>query len=231
VLLVQFGAGLDRSIIEPQTQEPTHLLAEVTVEPVQKVTKKASTLNHDLFADDLFGFEDTDITDNKKDAPISSENNEINANQSTPNDYKVLYSDDNSHMQVVSLAIPCFQKLAQISGDLATIANTIKDLNQTESIWLEIIYDGEDIVTELREEVAAMIEGLSCEVLKIRNTRTYNKVLNQEQSTETLQDLNEQDVFERCLTVNDVPEEQKESLLDAYQQILHTIYHDDSRAE
>jgi exonuclease SbcD len=76
-----------------------------------------------------------------------------------------------------------------------------------------------------------MIEGLSCEVLKIRNTRTYNKVLNQEQSTETLQDLNEQDVFERCLTVNDVPEEQKESLLDAYQQILHTIYHDDSRAE
>lgn len=230
VLLVQFGAGLDRSIIEPQTQKPTHLLAEVTVEPVQKVTKKASTLNH-LFADDLFGFEETDITDNKKDAPISSKNNEINATQSTPNDYKVLYSDDNSHMQVVSLAIPCFQKLAQISGDLTTIANTIKDLNPTESIWLEIIYDGEDIVTELREEVAAMIEGLSCEVLKIRNTRTYNKVLNQEQSTETLQDLNEQDVFERCLTVNDVPEEQKESLLDAYQQILHTIYHDDSRAE
>jgi exonuclease SbcD len=231
VLLVQFGAGLDRSIIEPQTQEPTHLLAEVTVEPVQKVTKKASTLNHDLFADDLFGFEDTDITDNKKDDPISSKNNEINANQSTPNDYKVLYSDDNSHMQVVSLAIPCFQKLAQISGDLATIANTIKDLNQTESIWLEIIYDGEDIVTELREEVAAMIEGLSCEVLKIRNTRTYNKVLNQEQSTETLQDLNEIDVFERCLTINEVPESQKRSLLDAYQQILHTIYHDDSRAE
>lgn len=231
VLLVQFGAGLDRSIVEPQTQKPTHLLAEVTVEPVQKVTKKASTLNHDLFADDFFGFEETDITDSKKDAPISSENNEINANQSTANDHKVLYSDDNSHMQVVSLAIPCFQKLAQISGDLATIADTIKDLNQTESIWLEIIYDGEDIVTELREEVAAMIEGLSCEVLKIRNTRTYNKVLNQEQSTETLQDLNEQDVFERCLTVNDVPEEQKESLLDAYQQILHTIYHDDSRAE
>ena len=134
-------------------------------------------------------------------------------------------------MQVASLSVPCFQKLAQISGDLTTIADAIKRLHQTESIWLEIIYDGEDIVTELREQVTVMVEGLSCEVLKIKNTRTYNKVLNQEQHSETLQDLNEKEVFERCMAIHDVPDSQKESLLEAYEQILHDIYHNDSRAQ
>jgi len=225
VLLVQFGASLNESIEE----KANHLLADAIVKPVEKLAKKTLNNTSDLI-DDLFGFEELESIDDKKDNATQPLNNEA-LNRSNPNDSEVLYFNESNNMQVVSLAIPCFQKLAQISGDLATIANTIKDLSQAESIWLEIIYDGEDIVTELREEVAAMIEGLSCEVLKIRNTRTYNKVLNQEQSTETLQDLNEQDVFKRCLTVNDVPEEQKESLLDAYQQILHTIYHDDSRAE
>ncbi|MGO1687587.1 MAG: exonuclease SbcCD subunit D C-terminal domain-containing protein, partial [Psychrobacter sp.] len=67
--------------------------------------------------------------------------------------------------------------------------------------------------------------------LKIKNTRTYNKVLNQEQTSETLQDLNELDVFDRCLEVNDIASTQKPSLRDAYQQILHNIYDDDSQAE
>ena len=76
-----------------------------------------------------------------------------------------------------------------------------------------------------------MIEGLTCEVLKIKNTRTYNKVLNQQQASENLQDLNELDVFDKCLEINGIADMQKSSLRTAYQQILHNIYHDDSRAE
>jgi DNA repair protein SbcD/Mre11 len=90
-----------------------------------------------------------------------------------------LHHDELRQMQVISLPIPCFQKLAQITGDLTAIAATIKSLKPSESIWLEVIYDADEIVNELREEVNAMIEGLTCEVLKIKNTRTYNKVLNQ----------------------------------------------------
>ncbi len=226
VLLVQFGEVFNASIVE----KSTHLFADVIVQPVKKVAIKTLENTSGLI-DDLFGFEEVDVIDEKIDNSSQELSNEKEVNIADANDFNILYSNDVNHMQVISLHIPCFQKLAQISGDLATIANTIKLLEQTESIWLEIVYDGEDIVSELREEVAAMVEGLPCEVLKIKNTRTYNKVLNQEQGAETLQDLNEKEVFERCMTVNEIPDSQKESLLEAYQQILHNIYHDDSRAE
>jgi len=227
VLLVQFGDVSNESLIDNAAE----LLPEVIAKPIESVTKKVVSNTNDLI-DDLFGFDDMEIEPDKQDdsnqQPLSHEQV---LNVSTASDAKTLYSNDVNRMQVVCLAIPCFQKLAQISGDLTTIAHTIKALDLTESVWLEIIYDGDNIVTELREEVAAMVEGLSCEVLKIKNTRTYNKVLGQDKNAETLQDLNEKDVFERCLSINEIPDSQKESLLDAYQQILHNIYHNDSQAE
>ncbi|GAF53964.1 exonuclease SbcD [Psychrobacter sp. JCM 18900] len=121
--------------------------------------------------------------------------------------------------------------MAQISGDLTTIEQTIRALKQSDSIWLEIVYTGDEIVSDLREQVQAMVEGLPCEVLKIKNTRTYNKVLNQQQTSENLQDLNEMEVFERCLTLNDVADSQKDSLRDAYGQILYNLRHEDKQAE
>ncbi|MGM8888071.1 exonuclease SbcCD subunit D C-terminal domain-containing protein, partial [Psychrobacter sp. 1U2] len=98
-------------------------------------------------------------------------------------------------------------------------------------VWLEIIYTGDDVVSELREHIQAMVDGLPCEVLKIKNTRTYNKVLNQQQISETLQDLNEAEVFERCLTTHNIPDEQKSSLRNAYDQIVYNLQHEDTQAE
>ncbi len=230
VLLVQFGDASNVS----RVGKSAHLLAHSIVPPIEKSadkkTKKALVNNNDLI-DDLFGFDEANIIGDNKEDPSQLLNNKKELAISSPSDFKILYSNDINNMQVASLSVPCFQKLAQISGDLTTIADAIKRLHQTESIWLEIIYDGEDIVTELREQVTVMVEGLSCEVLKIKNTRTYNKVLNQEQHSETLQDLNEKEVFERCMAIHDVPDSQKESLLEAYEQILHDIYHNDSRAQ
>jgi len=125
--------------------------------------------------------------------------------------------------------------LVQISGDLEsinkTIDKTIQALDATQSVWLEIIYTGEEIISELREHIQTMVDNLPCEVLKIKNTRTYNKVLNQQQISETLQDLNEEEVFERCLIAHDIPDEQKSSLRGAYDQIVYNLRHEDTQAE
>jgi exonuclease SbcD len=138
-------------------------------------------------------------------------------------------------MQVVSLTIPIFQKLAQVSGSLEfinqTIDKTIQSLETAETVWLEVVYTGDEVVSELREHIQAMVDSLPCEVLKIKNTRTYNKVLNQQQTSETLQDLNEAEVFERCLMAHHVPDEQKSSLRDAYDQIVYNLLHEDTQAE
>lgn len=231
VLLVQFGKGSQPSIVD----QPADLLADVVAEPVKKVTKKAanqaSALMNDMFVDDLFGFEDVEVIEEKIDNSSQGLNDEKSLNIADTNDSKILYSNDTNHMQVVSLAIPCFQKLAQISGDLATIAATIEAINDSESIWLEVVYTGDEIVSGLKEQVNNMVENRTLEVLKTSDAKQYVKVMNQQQTSETLQDLNEMDVFKRCLTLNNIPDEQKLSLHNAYQQILHSIYHDDSRAE
>ena len=229
VLLVEFGE-VEKSL----SDESTILQPANTTSKVEKVAKKA-VIQTPEFMDDLFGFveQEESAAINVNEEPFTqSEAVQLDSTFTTSDlTSQRLHHDESRQMQVISLPIPCFQKLAQITGDLTAIAATIKSLKPSESIWLEVIYDGDEIVNELREEVNAMIEGLTCEVLKIKNTRTYNKVLNQQQSSVTLQDLNELDVFDKCLEINGIADTQKASLRSAYQQILHNIYHDDAQAE
>lgn len=229
VLLVEFGE-VEKSL----SDESTILQPANTTSKVEKVAKKAVIQTPELM-DDLFGFveQEESAAINVNEEPFTQSKAMQLDSTFTTSDLtsQRLHHDESRQMQVISLPIPCFQKLAQITGDLTTIAATIKSLKPSESIWLEVIYDADEIVNELREEVNAMIEGLTCEVLKIKNTRTYNKVLNQQQSSVTLQDLNELDVFDKCLEINGIADTQKASLRSAYQQILHNIYHDDVQAE
>ncbi|WP_333613472.1 exonuclease SbcCD subunit D C-terminal domain-containing protein [Psychrobacter sp.] len=229
VLLVEFGE-VEKSL----SDESTILQPANTTSKVEKVAKKAAIQTPELM-DDLFAFveQEESAAINVNEEPFTQSKAVQLDSTFTTSDLtsQRLHHDESRQMQVISLPIPCFQKLAQITGDLTAIAATIKSLQPLESIWLEVIYDGDEIVNELREEVNAMIEGLTCEVLKIKNTRTYNKVLNQQQSSETLQDLNELDVFDKCLEINGIADTQKASLRSAYEQILHNIYHDDAQAE
>ncbi len=253
VLLVKFGEASKRITDE---MSPSKAIDEVisfqateTVVPIEKSVEKLSKKVADQateFMDDLFGFgESADseaIIPNAFDDSISSQVNAIQSNHSTNNSTNnailvsnLLHYDESRQMQVISLPIPKFQKLAQVSGDLEfinqTIDKTIQSLDATESVWLEVIYTGNEVVSELRDHIQSMVDGSSCEVLKIKNTHTYNKVLNQQQISETLQDLNEQEVFERCLVAHSVPDEQKSILRDAYEQIVYNLRHEDTQAE
>jgi len=240
VLLIQFGAAADVFVDKEEIASNTIIEnATAAIVPMKEKSRKAVSQATD-YMDDLFGFDESVENDNVanvtgKENTIEQQNQSIEqtpANLATSHaNAALLHQDDSYQMQVIPLHIPKFQQLAQISGDLTTIAQTIDALSQNEVIWLEIIYTGDEVVSELREQIQAMIDDLPCEVLKIKNTRTYNKVLNQQQTSETLQDLDEQEVFERCLTAHDVPDAQKSTLRDAYEQIVHGLHHEDTRAE
>jgi len=239
VLLVQFGT-VERSLSESTILQLTNTVTTIE-KSVEKAAKKVASQATD-FMDDLFGFDNTaeseENTQKAFEGSVSNQIDAIQSNDSTNNSIassNLLHHNESRQMQVVSLPIPKFQKLAQISGDLEsinkTIDKTIQSLEATGSVWLEIIYTGDEVVSELREHIQAMVDNLPCEVLKIKNTRTYNKVLNQQQISETLQDLNEEEVFERCLTAHNIPDEQKSSLRDAYDQIVYNLRHEDTQAE
>lgn len=233
VLLVQFGvidSIVALSKTKPSTSKPSNddrsnnnshkiLLA-------QKTTSRKLAIHK--FTDDLFGFDDIE--------PMESTLTKTeDANKEPLLDHHLLNPDKPLQMSVTTLAIPCFQSLAQVSGDLATIESTIQTLTQSrplsDPIWLEVIYTGAEMVSNLREQIADMATDLPCEILKIKNPRTYHNILNQELTSETLQDLNEMEVFERCLRVNDITDAQKLTLRSAYEQIIHAIYDKDHHAE
>ena len=128
--------------------------------------------------------------------------------------------------------VPVFQRLERVKGDWDGISNRILELTATDSPgWLEVIYDGIEVIGDLRERLEAAISGTQMEILLIKNNRIIDRVLRQIHEEETLDDLNVNDVFERCLAVHDVPEEQRPELLRAYQETVSSLYEDDVQAE
>jgi exonuclease SbcD len=128
--------------------------------------------------------------------------------------------------------VPVFQKLERIKGDWDEISGRIFELSTTDSqAWLEIVYEGDEVIGDLRERLDTAIIDTEMEILRIKNNRIIDRVLNQIHDEETLNDLNVNDVFERCLAVHEVPEAQRSELLRTYQETISSLYEDDTQAE
>ena len=138
----------------------------------------------------------------------------------------------NTAASVRLIDVPVFQKLERVKGDWDDISNRILELRATSSQgWLEVIYEGDEVIGDLRERLEAAIYGTQMEILRVKNSRIVDRVLGQIHQEETLNDLNVDDVFERCLTVHEVAEDQRPELLRAYQETISSLYEDDLQAE
>lgn len=128
--------------------------------------------------------------------------------------------------------IPRFQQLERIRGDWTAIETAIGTLKADNSAaWLEVVYDGEAIIGNLREQVDALVAGSALEVLRLKNTRLVQRVLGAMETEESLDDLNELDVFTRCLDAHEIPTEQRGELMTDYRTVLQALQENDGMAE
>ena len=128
--------------------------------------------------------------------------------------------------------VPVFQKLERVKGDWESISSRMLELSATDfQGWVEVIYEGEEVIGDLRERLETAVSGTGVEILRIKNNRIIDHVLGQIHEEETLDDLDVNDVFERCLAVHEVPEDQRSELLRAYQETVSSLYEDDVKAE
>ena len=128
--------------------------------------------------------------------------------------------------------VPVFQKLECVKGDWEEISDRISELSTTDpQAWIEVVYEGDEVIGDLRERLDTAILDTEMEILRIRNNRIIDRVLGKIHEEETLDDLNVNDVFERCLAVHEVPEAQRRELRRTYQETLSSLYEDDTRAE
>jgi len=125
---------------------------------------------------------------------------------------------------VTHVPVPRFQALKTVRGDWRTIASAIDDLKaHASTAWLEIIYEGEEIIANLRERLDEAIAGSALEILTVKNNRVLALAMQGLDTEETLDDLDVTDVFKRCLDAHTVPEDQRTALMNAYQEIITTL--------
>ncbi len=135
-------------------------------------------------------------------------------------------------LTVEPLLVPKFQELVKITGDVKNIQQKIEQLQSEESnAWLEIEYAGTEIVSNLRDLLDEALSSSNLEVLRIKNRRLMERVIHSEMDEETLDDLNPDDVFARCLTAFEVDEAEQPELLAAYQEIIQELQDFDKNAE
>lgn len=135
---------------------------------------------------------------------------------------------ENNTPKISLLPVPTFQELIKISGDIDSITEKINELkNSSSKAWLEIEYTGDDIAANLRESIDEAVAGSEIEVRKIRNKRIIDRIISRMDEEETLDDLNVEDVFTRCLDAQKIPEDKRPVLMEAYKEIIKSMYEEE----
>jgi len=138
-------------------------------------------------------------------------------------------SNDSLFPMVQTLPVPCFQQLRRISGTIGDIEAALNGLVALqESVWVEVEYSGTLSASALRQQLDALVENTSVEILRLRNTKLMDQVLHQSGWQQTLDDLDEHEVFRRRLAMTDVQETEHEDLAKLYDQVLFSLHEEDS---
>lgn len=129
---------------------------------------------------------------------------------------------------VRTLPVPVFRTLERVTGTAEQILSRIRDGKAAGSTsWLEITYTGNDAVGDLRRWLDEAVVGTTMEILRVQNPQAMERVLGRTHVGETLDDLDEKEVFERCLDAHEIPEHQRPELRDTYRETLVSLLETD----
>ncbi len=134
--------------------------------------------------------------------------------------------------RISEIPAPLFQRMERVRGDWSQIEARLRELAAAGvSIWLEVVYESDEIMGDLRQRVMERVENTCLEALNVKNPRAIEKALEQSQCHESLEELDEYQVFERLLSSRKAPEEQRSALIHTYREAVQSLYDDDANAE
>ncbi len=134
--------------------------------------------------------------------------------------------------EISPISVPLMQALHSIRGDWEQIRTQLEELKLAQQgAWLEITYEGAEIISDLRDKLDAEIEGSGLEILRVNNKRVWDREISLMGQGEILSELDVKEVFERCLDDYEVPDNQREDLLALYDEVLSSLDLEDWMAE
>jgi exonuclease SbcD len=245
------GSPIAMGFGESRQQKQVHLLRfdadpDLLSQPLQTLTiqkkplvsaptpvKKRKSVSHasmDLFADEALP-ESAMLEAINTEAAINAEADAQathEAEYDTPSyplsgqPYNIAKLSDTTLLQ--SLPVPVFQSIQTLKGDWQTIKTRLHSLKKSQqSVWLEVVYDGQEVVGDLSEKIAELVKDSRLEVLRIKNQQKRDQVMQSQRMDESLEELNPTQVFERCLIAHQVLEEQKPILWSRYTEVLESL--------
>ena len=245
------GSPIAMGFGESRQQKQVHLLRfdadpDLLSQPLQTLTiqkkplvsaptpvKKRKSVSHasmDLFADEALP-ESSMLEAINTEAAINAEADaqaSHKAQYDTPSyplsgqPYNIAKLSDTTLLQ--SLPVPVFQSMQTLKGDWQTIKTRLHSLKKSQqSVWLEVVYDGQEVVGDLSEKIAELVKDSRLEVLRIKNQQKRDQVMQSQRMDESLEELNPTQVFERCLIAHQVLEEQKPILWSRYTEVLESL--------
>lgn len=136
----------------------------------------------------------------------------------------VIVDIHDQNMDIKTVPVPAFRHFDQIKGDWDSIEASLRRLKEESFAgWVEVIYEGQEAIGNLRERVYKLVENTSIEVLKIQNAMLFNAVMKQYEKEVELQDLNPSDVFDQCLIDHGIPDDQKVVLKGLFSEVCRQI--------
>lgn len=123
---------------------------------------------------------------------------------------------------VTPLAVPVFQRLVPLRGNLASLSAAFNVLaKETDhTVWLEVTVAEDDYLSDLPARIQTLTDGLPLEVLRIRRERgSATSVLDIDAGV-TLDELDPHEVFARRLAQETLEDDLKAELLHRYRTIV-----------
>jgi exonuclease SbcD len=108
---------------------------------------------------------------------------------------------------------------------------SIDELKSKDSkAWLEIEYTGSKVAGNLRGLIQEAVAQTGMEILRIKNKRVIERVINQIFEEEMLDDLDVMDVFKRLLDTYEVKDDERPALIQAHKEIITYLNEEDTNA-
>jgi exonuclease SbcD len=128
---------------------------------------------------------------------------------------------------ITPLAVPRFQPLISVSGNLLALASAINTAalegSAEQSVWLEVTVAEDDYLSDLSARIEAMTQGLPVDVLRVRRQRGNAAASIAGEVSETLDELSPDDVFARRLAQEELTPELQLSLGQRYRAIVTSL--------
>ena len=134
----------------------------------------------------------------------------------------LLEVDFGGGMNISEIEVPAFARLEAVKGGREEILSELAALADEGRVGVEVTYTGAQACPHLAADVNDAVKGGRAQVLSIRAAAAKGQAIRSEE-TESLETLSVQDVFLRCLESGSVDEDQRETLISGFNEIVQGL--------